>query len=97
MGKLGPSRGNTGIPYAFMGTLMSSLNQVGDFGYVDRDTGVFQVEGNIYSDMFAQYIPGVKMKDHPPVDAAIEEMRVITTSEVKQAGFNLNPEMYVNT
>ena len=70
---------------------------MGDFGYVDRDTGVFQVEGNIYSDMFAQYIPGVKMKDHPPVDAAIEEMRVITTSEVKQAGFNLSPEMYVKS
>lgn len=69
--------------------------QVGDFGYIDRDTGVFQVEGNIYSDMFAQYLPNIKMKDHPPVDAPIEEMRIITTSEVRQAGFSLDPQVFV--
>ena len=70
---------------------------MGDYGKVDKQTGEFNREGNIYDDMhiYEDTDIAVLVKDHPPKPAAREEVYIAASREVKRSDLNFGASMLV--
>jgi hypothetical protein len=62
---------------------------VGDYGTIDKKTGVFEIEGNIYED------PGIAdlTAAYPPLQAAPENSFIVSSLGVKRHELTLSPEV----
>ncbi|KAG8853666.1 hypothetical protein FRB96_008084 [Tulasnella sp. 330] len=70
--------------------------EVGDFGTISKETGVFEYDGSIYSDEFAEEYwsdkPRLREK-FAPVKGSRETMIIIKSSSVRQLDLAANPEV----
>ncbi|KAJ7801379.1 hypothetical protein B0H14DRAFT_2895724 [Mycena olivaceomarginata] len=62
--------------------------KVGDYGTLDKDTGRFEKDGNIYEDAATAALAA----DHPPEIAAADEKIVISSETVQKRDLNLSPQ-----
>ena len=68
---------------------MPVVTQVGDYGTVDKETGQFEKEGNIYEDADISKL----VAEHPPHIAAPENSWIVSSSSVKRREIILAPEL----
>jgi hypothetical protein len=64
--------------------------QVGDYGTVNKETGEFLKNGNIYED--DNDLTDVA-KAHPPEDEAVGSPFVVMSRDVESRDFEVEPEM----
>ncbi|KAN0094908.1 hypothetical protein V8E55_003195 [Tylopilus felleus] len=61
--------------------------RVGAYGLIDKETGDFIVEGNVYDEEFQKELDkhnaGIKMSDYPPQEGPVEENFIICTRGTK--------------
>ncbi|KAJ7892257.1 hypothetical protein B0H14DRAFT_2560321 [Mycena olivaceomarginata] len=62
---------------------------VGDYGTVDKDTGRFEKDGNIYENAATAAL----VADHPPEIAAADEKIVISSETEQKRDLNLSPQV----
>ncbi|KAJ7818004.1 hypothetical protein B0H14DRAFT_2840812 [Mycena olivaceomarginata] len=65
--------------------------KVGDYGTVDKDTGRFEKDGNIYEDAATAALAA----DHPPEIAAADEKIVISSETEQKRDLNLSPQVCI--
>ncbi|KAJ7832400.1 hypothetical protein B0H14DRAFT_2803061 [Mycena olivaceomarginata] len=65
--------------------------KVGDYGTVDKDTGRFEKDGNIYEDSATAALAA----DHLPEIAATDEKIVISSETEQKRDLNLNPQVSI--
>ncbi|KAJ6629834.1 hypothetical protein B0H10DRAFT_2208392 [Mycena sp. CBHHK59/15] len=63
--------------------------KVGDYGTLDKETGQFERDGNIYEDASTATLAA----DHPPQVAAPDEKVVISSETAQQRDFSLGPHV----
>ncbi|KAJ7202595.1 hypothetical protein GGX14DRAFT_370161 [Mycena pura] len=64
---------------------------VGDYGTIDKETGRFEVDGNIYDDPVTAALAAA----HPPAPAPPDETLVITAETEGGCDFSLGPEVSI--
>jgi hypothetical protein len=62
---------------------------VGDYGIVDRETGLFEKEGNVYRDKAMATLAA----KYPPVVAEPIEKYVVKSHHVKGCEFTFDPQL----
>ncbi|KAJ6604910.1 hypothetical protein B0H10DRAFT_2077692 [Mycena sp. CBHHK59/15] len=65
--------------------------KVGDYGTIDKDTGRFERDGNIYEDPSTATLAA----DHPPESAAPDEKMVITSETEQKRDFSFGPQVNI--
>jgi len=73
--------------------------QVGAYGTVDKETGEFIMEGNVYDPAFQDELDkhnaGIRMLDYPPQEGPIEGDFVIASRGAKHRNLNVDAEVDV--
>jgi hypothetical protein len=67
----------------------SIYRQVGDYGTINRDTGQFEKEGNIYRDKTTAQL----VSEYPPKEACKEEIMVVASDTVTQHELSLKADL----
>jgi len=65
--------------------------KVGDYGTIDKETGRFEKEGNIYDDPATAKLSA----EHPPEILAPEEKMVFASQTAQRHDFSLSPEVKI--
>ena len=58
-------------------------HKLGDFGYIDKESGAFNCEGNIFEGEFAANHSGVLKDLGDPLELPPDNFQVITSANVK--------------
>lgn len=72
---------------------------MGDYGTIDKESGEFDVEGNIYANAFQTSLNNQGLKidlSEPscqPQQGGIDDSMIITSSGVKQIGLSMSSEV----
>lgn len=78
---------------------LNAILQVGAYGLIDKETGDFIVEGNVYDEEFQKELDkhnaGIKMSDYPPQEGPVEENFIICTRGTKCEEKEKEKEGYV--
>ena len=68
---------------------------MGDYGKLDKQTGRFHKEGNVYDDTHIYKDESIAklVKDHPPKPAPREDVYIAASATVKRSDLQLSAEM----
>ncbi|EGN97520.1 hypothetical protein SERLA73DRAFT_110780 [Serpula lacrymans var. lacrymans S7.3] len=71
--------------------------QPGDYGTIDKETGEFLKEGNIYDPDFAPHLatkfPNLDLSKHKPVTAEEESDFIVSSTGVRRTDFKFGPDI----
>jgi len=69
--------------------------EVGDYGTVDRETGLFEKDGSVYDldDPLREHFPD--MGKYPPEDAIPDDQLRIHTNNARQVDFSVGPQISI--
>ena len=72
---------------------------MGAYGTVDKETGEFIEEGNVYDESFQDELDkhnaGIRMLDYPPQEGPVEGDFVIASRGAKHRNWNIDGEVCV--
>lgn len=68
---------------------------MGDYGKLDKETGEFNREGNIYIDthIYSDQTIAQLVKDHPPIAGARDEVYIAASEKVKRSDLKLGAQV----
>lgn len=72
---------------------ISWIWQVGDYGTMDRETGNFQKEGNIYENKTIAYLTD----EHKPLTGAPDNKLIISSAGVIHRELNVGADWWANS
>jgi hypothetical protein len=64
--------------------------RLGDYGYIDKDSGEFNVQGNIFSGEIAERHSDILSSLQDPIEHSPDDFRVITSAGVGEHTQDLN-------
>jgi hypothetical protein len=68
-------------------------HNLGDFGYINKESGAFQCQGNIFEGPFAEKHSSILAALGDPVELPPDKFRVITSSNVKAVEIDQHASM----